>query len=314
VVQRAKRPEHPDAGAIATLAELVALRPQARGLDLGAAGRVQSLLAGPYDSPFRGRGMDFDEVRAYQPGDDVRTIDWRVTARTGSAHTKVFHEERERPLWLWVDAGPSMHFGTRRAFKSVAAARAAAILAWAGREMGERIGALVVSPERVAEFPPKLREPHLFRLLGAVAEATRARGDAPAQGPAESLARLRRLARAGSRVFLIGDFYELDEAGREHLGQLSRRCEVSCVLVYDPLEAQAPPPGRYRVTDGRRVAAISPPGGRRRDAWGRPFAARRDALRELCRRHRIRLLPLRTDEEPAAALAAHAPRARRKAG
>ena len=94
-------------GVVASPAELVQMRHAARGLDLGPAIRVETPLAGPYPSPFRGRGLDFDEVRAYQPGDDVRQIDWRVTARTGRVHSKIFHEEHDRPLWLLLDAGTS---------------------------------------------------------------------------------------------------------------------------------------------------------------------------------------------------------------
>ena len=104
-------------GVVAETSELVALRHAARGLELGNARRIGSPLAGPYLSHIRGRGLDFDEVRPYQHGDDARNIDWRVTTRTGRAHSKVFHEERERPVWLLVDAGPSMRFGTRCAFK-----------------------------------------------------------------------------------------------------------------------------------------------------------------------------------------------------
>ena len=161
-------------GVVATLPELVALRPHAKSLDLGAPRRSGALLAGPYLSPCRGNGMDFDEVRAYQPGDDVRNIDWRVTARTGRPHSKVFHEERERPVWFLLDAGPTMHFGTRRAFKSVAAVRAAALLAWAAREAGDRVGGMVRSPEACVELPPRRGEQQVYRLLGAMARATAA--------------------------------------------------------------------------------------------------------------------------------------------
>ena len=121
-----------------------------------APGAIDS--GGGYVSPYRGRGMEFEEVRAYQPGDDIRNMDWRVTARTGRPHTKLFREERERPVLFLVDLGPSMAFGTRVAFKSVVAARAAALLAWAARDNGDRIGGIVFAGKRHRELRPAARE------------------------------------------------------------------------------------------------------------------------------------------------------------
>ena len=116
----------PARGAHAALEDLIALRFPARQLRLARRNRALSVLAGPNKSNFRGRGIDFEEVRSYQPGDDIRSIDWRVTARTGSAHTKLFREERERAVMLAVDVGAHMQFGTRGTFKNIQAARAAA--------------------------------------------------------------------------------------------------------------------------------------------------------------------------------------------
>jgi len=298
-------------GVTARPGELAALRQGARQLELGAPRRVHTPLAGPYLSPFRGRGLDFEEVRGYQPGDDVRHIDWRVTARTGRAHSKVFHEERDRPLWLLLDAGPSMHFGTRRAFKSVAAARAAALLAWAAQLAGDPLGGLAVSWSGLSEIPAGSGERHLMDVLAAFARATEEPGgDAAAQDgePAnvsvpEALLRLRRRARSGSRVFVLSDFYGFGEEWRSQLSDLGRRCDLSCVLVYDALEAAAPPSGRYRVSDGRSTRTISTGGGHQRAAWSSRFEQRRDELSDFCRSQRIELLPLRTDVDSAEVLA-----------
>lgn len=291
-------------GVVASPAELVQMRHAARGLDLGPAIRVETPLAGPYPSPFRGRGLDFDEVRAYQPGDDVRQIDWRVTARTGRVHSKIFHEEHDRPLWLLLDAGSSMRFGTRRAFKSVAAARAGALLAWSAQLAGDRVGAIVRSAERVSALPPGAGEDALMDLFGAISRATAASDEGTAPSMLDCLARLRERARSGSRVFVLSDFYGFDDAWRRPLSDLGRRCDTTCILVYDALEAVAPPPGRYRVSDGRGVHPISSGGRGWRRAYAEPFDTRREALRDFCRRHRIQLLSLRTDDDPAASLAA----------
>ena len=310
VVQNRKpTPQH--AGVSTTLRELVALRHASRGLTSGASRPSTALLAGPYRSAFQGRGMDFEEVRPYQPGDDVRRIDWRVTARTGVAHIKVFREERERPLWLLVDAGPAMHFGTRCAFKSVVAARAAALLAWSAIERGDRVGGCVLSPDQLRTLPPSARESRLFGLLGAIARATEALPfdaphAAPWHGPSLDLCleRMQRTARSGSRVVVVSDFSPLGEAGRLRLARLARRTQLTCVFVYDALEAAPPPSGRYRITDGSSVTAFSSGGKRFHEAYCAHFASRRQTLEELCRRQRISLVALPTDGDPVAALRA----------
>jgi len=291
-------------GVFASPAELVQMRHAARGLDLGPAVRVETPLAGPYLSPFRGRGLDFDEVRAYQAGDDVRQIDWRVTARTGRVHSKIFHEEHDRPLWLLLDSGPSMRFGTRRAFKSVAAARAAALLAWSAQLGGDRVGGVVRSTERVSELPPASGEDSLMGLFGAISRATSASDEGGAPSTLDCLGRLRERARSGSRVFVLSDFYGFDDAWRLPLSDLGRRCDTTCVLVYDALEAVPPPAGRYRVSDGSGVHAIASGGRGWRRAYSEPFDTRREALRDFCQSHRIQLLSLRTDDDPALSLAA----------
>jgi uncharacterized protein (DUF58 family) len=299
----------PDAGVVAHPGELIALRHAARGLALAPPTRVASALAGPYGSPFRGRGLDFEEVRSYQAGDDVRNIDWRVTARTGRVHSKVFHEERERPVWLLYDGSASMRFGTRVAFKSVIAARAAALIAWSAQLAGDRVGALISSPVEFGAWPPGARENHLLRVLGAIAKATRpeaqfvapGRKTGPETTMGASLERLREQVRTGSRVFVISDFYGFDERWQRSLADLSRRNQVDCLLVSDVLEIEAPRPGRYRVSDGTSVRSINT--ARSQRPFVRDFEDRREALSRFCRSRHIDLHELRTDEDFVARLA-----------
>ena len=119
-----------DDPAVVSQAGLIRLRDPARHLSLDAL-RIRARRGGNYLSHFKGRGMEFDEARLYQDGDDPRSIDWRLTARTGRAYTKLFREERERPVFCWVDQRPAMQFATRGVFKSVQAARLSALLGWA---------------------------------------------------------------------------------------------------------------------------------------------------------------------------------------
>lgn len=301
--QESRRPWRGRSGVVASLADLVDMRLAARrlGNPAGRAGAVG--MAGPYRSPVCGAGMDFEEVRTYQPGDDVRSIDWSVTARTGRTHSKVYREERERPVWIYTDLGPSMRFGTRRAFKSVAAARAAALVAWSARRAGDRVGALVHAAGGVRLFKPRSQEESLFRVLGALSRATADAGNAPGESMSECLARLCETVRSGSRLVLLSDFAGLDDNGRDHLVRLARRASVTCVLVYDVIEAEPPPADRYRVSDGQNVIRMDTGGERWRKAYCDQFLARFHALHAFCRKHRIGLVPLQTDDDPSDVLA-----------
>ena len=137
-----------------TAPELIALKPRCNALSLPMKSPAASSLAGAYRSRFRGRGVDFVESRNYLPGDDIRNMDWRVTARTGKPHTKIFQEERERPVLVVLDASPSLYFGTRTRLKSVAAGQLAAAVAWASVRRGDRIGAFLLAPGAHRELRP----------------------------------------------------------------------------------------------------------------------------------------------------------------
>lgn len=295
-------------GIRATLPELLALRGEGGRLDLAPRGKVLATLSGGHLSRFRGRGMEFDESRVYQAGDDVRNMDWRVTARAGTPHVKLFREERERPVWLVVDLGPTMRFGTRVAFKSVVAARAAALLAWAAAGRGDRVGGLVLDGARRVECRPAPRTRGVLPLLRALAElsgsfAPQDPAPDPAPAPAGPGAAFHPPVRPGSLVFLISDFAALPGAGDPWLAELAARNEVVLIAVYDPIEAAAPPPGLYPVTDGARRGLLDTAETARRRAWERHFAERVESLEDLAVRHRIHLLRLRTDEPVGPALA-----------
>lgn len=244
----------PARGAYVALEDLIALRFPARQLRLARRNRALSVLAGPNKSNFRGRGIDFEEVRSYQPGDDIRGIDWRVTARTGSAHTKLFREERERPVLVAVDQRSSMFFGSSHCFKSVLAAQLAGLLAWSALEAGDRVGGLVFNGAEHREIRPRRSRRTVLALLSQVAEYNRA---LPLAAPdsadfAGILANLRRIVRPGSSLFIVSDFRGASqEHAREQLFQLSQHIEITAIACSDPLEADLPRAGRYAVTDGQ---------------------------------------------------------------
>jgi uncharacterized protein (DUF58 family) len=287
------------------LDELIALRQQARSLDIAPRCKVLATRSGGHLSRFRGRGMEYDESRVYQPGDDPRNMDWRVTARSTRPHVKLFREERERPVWLLVDIGPAMRFGTRVAFKSVVAARAAALLAWAAVDNGDRIGGLVFDGQRQYERRPAARTHGVLPLLNALAEISRPAEAGPGRSagglpPLASLSaaagRLVNLVRPGSLVFVLSDFADLTAADGAWLARLGHGSEVVLVHVHDPLEMSAPPPQRYPVTDGRRQGLLDTGVAALRERWRERFADRIALLERLCRQHQAHLIGLRTDQ------------------
>lgn len=293
----------PGNGVTVDLKELLALREEAKRLHLAPRGKVLATRSGGHLSRFRGRGMEFDESRVYQPGDDVRNMDWRVTARAGTAHVKLFREERERPVWLLVDLGPRMRFGTRVAFKSVTAARAAALLAWAAVDRGDRVGGLVFDETRHRELRPASRTRGVLPLLNALAAPPQPGNGGGFAGVGEAMEHLVRLVRPGSLVFLLSDFAGVGPGQSSRLAQLAAGSELVLTLVWDPLETRAPPPGRYPVTDGVVTGLLDTGGRRRRDDYRRRFAEHRNLLEKLALRHHAHFMELGTDQPPGPTLA-----------
>lgn len=292
-------------GSVLELEELIGLRVPAQGLELGARRLALSVQAGGYRSAWRGRGLEFDEVRPYQPGDDVRSIDWRVTARRGSPHTKLFREERERPVLLMADLHPGMYFGSHIQFKSVLAGRLAALLGWAAVRAGDRVGGLVRGPQEHHEVVPAARDqgllPLLHRMVGVQPEAPAA----PRPGNLDPmLSRLARLARPGSLVAVFSDFREMGRAGERHLAALARHNDVILVLLYDPLEAEAPPAARYRLGSAGMRLALDTARPQVVQAWSQQFRQHHDRVRGLCRRHGMHFLSVDTADDPLRALRA----------
>ena len=288
------------------LAELIGLKPAGESLKIGAL-RVRAVDAGGHVSRLKGRGVEFDESRPYQPGDDLRTMDWRVTARTGKPHTKVFREERDRPVIVWLDLRRPMLFATKGVFKAVRAAQTTALVAWSAVANGDRLGGLIFSDREHVELRPRLGRPAALRMLRVISDA--AFWDRPVAASAaeqpHSLERLTRVARPGSQIFLLSDFRSLDDMFERHLHQLARHSNVSLVHFFDPVERDLPPAGRYRVHAGSRSVAIDTGGAAARDAYRERFRARRAVVKNLSRLPGVQLLECDTTTDPKKVLSAH---------
>ena len=249
---------------------LIGLNRDARSLPL-ISNSVKAQMAGGYLSSFRGRGMEFYESRPYQPGDDIRAIDWRVTAQSGRTHTKVYREERERPVLLWLDLSRSMFFGTRCCFKSVLASKLAALLAWSSVQHGDRLGFLMFSEQQHIEVRPsrgKRSALHFIQQLVAHEAWSHSQqaGVDPETG-IKALARLRQVTRPGSLLILLSDFRFLDQRWHGQLAELARHNDVVMLHTYDPFESELPLRGQFRVTDGEQVLDFDSTSDELREQW-----------------------------------------------
>ncbi len=263
---------------------------------------IKAHNAGGFLSAFRGRGMEFHESRPYQPGDDIRSIDWRVTARSGRTHTKIYREERERPVLLWVDLQQSMFFGTRHYYKSVLASRLAALLAWSSVLHGDRLGGLVFSEIQHFESRPRRGKAAVLHFIQQLVEH-RAWLQAPQlDGVTENsgyqaLNRLRQVTRPGSLVVLISDFRFLDDNCRIHLAQLARHNDVVLLFTHDPLEQTLPPAGYYRLSDGERELALDTAYQANRDQYSDRFQRHTESLQQLSNQLQLFLIGISTADD-----------------
>ena len=237
----------------ASTADLVRLRHAAKELSLFPRLPPRAILSGGHRSRFRGRGMDFDEVRPYQPGDDGRTIDWRVTARSTQTYTKVFKEERERPVLLVTDLRQTMFFGSQKT-KSVTACEVSAALAWAALNAGDRVGSLVFAPTEQRDIRARRSHHSVLQLINTLAEtsASLVNRQQDCFTMTQILEHSRRVAHPGSTVVIASDFHDFDRDGERHLFELSRHCDVTLCHITDDLDVHLPPPGSYSVSDGLR--------------------------------------------------------------
>lgn len=286
-------------GAYVNLPDLLALRvhpAKARRQTL----RRPSPRSGARTVKLRGRGVDFSEVRPYQPGDDVRSIEWRVTARKNKPHTKVFREERERPVLIVVDQTQTMFFGSRVRLKSVAAAELAASAAWRALAHHDRVGGAVIGNQRVAIHKPLLSTKAVARLVADVAQENQALNSGASliapERYADGLLQIRRLVRTGFQILLISDFRVAPDAWRDMLQALARHNDLTALRVADPLERELPPSNHYAVTDGQTHTRFHTGERRLRRLYRERFDRQEEALRSLCETWAVRYVPVMTDE------------------
>jgi uncharacterized protein (DUF58 family) len=242
-------------GAYTELDSLVALQFKAGGFTLRHNQSVHSLLFGRRVSHVRGRGLDFEELRGYVAGDDVRSIDWHVTARMQKPYVRVYSEERERPTMLVVDQRINMFFGSRVSMKSVVAAETAALAAWRALHQGDRVGTLIFNDSATEEVPMRRSRATVLRVLDRILfQNHQLRADSSSQSQPQRLndvlISVARICHHDALILIASDFDGANQATRDLLMHLSRSNDVICCLTYDPLAVTMPPSEQLVVSDG----------------------------------------------------------------
>jgi uncharacterized protein (DUF58 family) len=289
------------AGVYARLDDLVRLQFKATGFSFLPRQPLHSVLAGKHASRLRGRGLNFEEIRRYLPGDDIRTMDWKITARMRDPFVRVYTEERDRPVLLVVDQKQTMFFGSRERMKSVTAAEAAALAAWRVLSQGDRVGAIVFNDEESVEIRPQRSRRTVDRILKEVVRLNRLLRAASAAAPERSmldfvLQRAARLATHDWLVCLITDTMGLGDEGLQALTRLALHNDVLLVAVYDPLGQQMSGAGRVVFAEGGAQLEIDTSDARFQQRYAAAFQREVEVVEATGRRRQIPVIAVSTAE------------------
>lgn len=290
-------------GVRVTLPQLMAVEFRARGLSLLARQPRASILAGNHGSRLRGRGLDFEELRRYLPGDDLRALDWRASSRLGKPFVKSYREERDRPALIVLDQRMNMYFGSVRSFKSVLAAELAALLGWIAWQSGDRVGGLVFNDLRIEHVKARRSRQDMATLLSTIVRqnAELAADSAIPEAPAQldnALRRCLQLAAHDHLICIVSDFAGSSDTTLHLLRELSAHNDVLALQIYDPLALNLPEQGRVLVTQGQLQVELTLDRTRVRKPLGDYLQGRLRDVAEMLRRSRIPLMMFSTGDDP----------------
>jgi len=299
-----------------SLAHLMALEFKARDLSFLARQPRASILAGNHASRLRGRGLNFDELRRYQPGDDLRHLDWRASLRTGKPVVRTFTEERDRPALILVDQRMSMFFGSQRSFKSALAAELGALAAWMVFSAGDRVGGLVFNDQRIDRIAPLRSRKRIEALCSRIAEQNQTlNANNPDAEDDDQLDKVLQqcLALAGHDhlICIVSDFAGAGPRTLQLLRQLSAHNDVIAMQVYDPLALNLPNNGRLLVTQGQLQVELAVEKRQVRQPLGDFLSGRLKDVASLLRRSQVPLMMFSTASDAQAQLRAELGRAQR---
>ncbi|MDH4581570.1 DUF58 domain-containing protein [Pseudomonas sp. BN415] len=297
----------PDGFVHASLAQMMALEHRARGLSFLSRQPLSSILSGNHASRLRGRGLSFDELRHYLPGDDLRHLDWRASLRYGKPFVRTFTEERDRPTLLLVDQRMNMYFGSQRCFKSVTAAELAALSAWIAFHAGDRVGGLVFGDHQVEHIRPLRSRARVEALCATVVRANHrlsATGSDAEHHDQLDIALRSCIGAAGHDhlVCIISDFAGVTPKTLQLLRQLSAHNDVIAMQVYDPIALQVPDKGRITVTQGALQVELEVERRQVHRPLGEFLSGRLRDVAELLRRSQVPVMMISTGEDSLAQL------------
>ena len=283
------------------LQQLISLQRQVTQLNVRRK-HIRAPLSGAHLSRLRGRGMEVDEVRVYQPGDEVSSIDWKVTARKGTTHTKIFREERERPVLICIDYRKAMFFATQGALKAIIATQAAALLAWHGIAHGDRLGGWLFSDDEHQEIKPARGRKGVLKFLHACCHAKawqqRTVDMTSKTSLEETTQRLRSVSKTGSLIYIFSDFRGLNDASIANLAYLARHNDVVLISIHDPIEMQFPDSGRYPVFDGQLYFTCYA-NRHVQQTLQQQYSQRMQQLQQLQKKYGIQLIEMTTNDDVA---------------
>ena len=253
--------------------------------------------AGDVKSAFKGRGIEMEEIREYSFGDDVRDIDWRVTARKNNPYTKVYDEERDREIFVVLDLSFSMFFGTKKELKSVTASKIAALLGWVAQKNNDRFGAFVFDGEKDWFFKPQNDRAHLLAVLKKIVQVSNKNLEAKYVKPnwQRTLQMLSKNIKSQAAVFFVSDFAGFGDQEKKMLATVAKKTQLFCIDVFDVLEAKAPPAGEYMISDLSKSLIFDTRGKNFAEEYARFFAEKRALMKDFCQRFDCKWLEVRTD-------------------
>jgi uncharacterized protein (DUF58 family) len=296
-----KRPVY---GVYADLDELIRLQYKAQGFSFLPRQPIHSILSGRHASRLRGRGLNFEEIRGYLPGDDIRNMDWKVTARMQKPHVRVYTEERDRPVLLLIDQRITMFFGSQQCMKSVTAAEIAALSAWRVISVGDRVGAIVFDDKDMKIIPPQRSRQQVIRILQAVVEKNHrlALGKKIRPNPNminKVMERVLRLAKHDFLICSIGDGSGVNEDTVRLATAVTAHNDMLACFIYDPLESDLPDMGRIVVSEEELQLEINTSDKTLRKQFSDDFTNRRSWIQKMSRLRSIPILPFHTGREVA---------------
>jgi len=286
-----------------SLQELLSLKMFAKQFSLRSL-KSKNANSGQKICPLLARGMEFAESRRYLPTDDVRSIDWRVTARTGKAHTKLFSEEKMRQMILVADMRTPMFFATKGVFKSVQAALLMGCVGWHAAENGDKVGGLIFEDTSFFECKPAVGKRGLLPFLQAIAQTSKnedhkktAHATSKSDAMDQAVRNLKKLSTPGSLIFMVSDFRHFSKVAKDLLVQISNHCDLCLCFINDPLEADFPKNGNYPVTDGNKNLQLAGQSFKSLEKYREQFVIRKNQVANLEVHRRIHFMECTTEDD-----------------